>query len=125
MRKTSPRIVFSSSWSRVRQAAELDDEWQITAQIQIAAKVHATASSLQSKSAAEMQRRTVDRVSTIIRDIKRTLTNGEIGLSASSLREPKIKMSLTRSSTGAEPEKRKREKHAAVAQSDYRAGLPF
>lgn len=27
MRKTSPRIVFSSSWSRVRQALE-DDEWQ-------------------------------------------------------------------------------------------------
>jgi hypothetical protein len=31
MRKTSSRIVFSSSWSRVRQAAELDDEWQIAA----------------------------------------------------------------------------------------------
>jgi hypothetical protein len=30
MRKTSPRIVFSSSWSRVRQALE-DDEWQFTA----------------------------------------------------------------------------------------------
>ena len=27
MRKASPRIVFSSSWSRVRQALE-DDEWQ-------------------------------------------------------------------------------------------------
>lgn len=30
MRKTSPRIVFSSSWSRVRQAEELDD-WQYMA----------------------------------------------------------------------------------------------
>lgn len=30
MRKTSSRIVFSSSWSRVRQVKELDD-WQITA----------------------------------------------------------------------------------------------
>lgn len=27
MRKISPRIVFSSSWSLVRQAFE-DDEWQ-------------------------------------------------------------------------------------------------
>lgn len=31
MRKTSPRIVFSSSWSRVRQAVESDDEWQFMA----------------------------------------------------------------------------------------------
>ena len=28
MRKTSRRVVFSSSWSRARQAKELD-EWQI------------------------------------------------------------------------------------------------
>ena len=31
MRKTSSCIVFSSSWSRVRQAVELEDEWQIRA----------------------------------------------------------------------------------------------
>ena len=31
MRKSSSRIVFSSSWSRVRQAIELDDEWQYMA----------------------------------------------------------------------------------------------
>ena len=31
MRKSSSRIVFSSSWSRVRQAIELDDEWQLMA----------------------------------------------------------------------------------------------
>lgn len=30
MRKTSRRVVFSSSWSRARQAKELD-EWQIKA----------------------------------------------------------------------------------------------
>ena len=30
MRRTSRRVVFSSSWSRVRQAKELD-EWQTKA----------------------------------------------------------------------------------------------
>ncbi len=31
MRKTSHRIVFSSSWSRVKQAAEADIDWQFQA----------------------------------------------------------------------------------------------
>ena len=44
MRRTSHRVVFSSSWSQVKQAMNMDDDWPQLAQNpeQITAKTSAT-----------------------------------------------------------------------------------